>query len=209
MVQRVGARLAAASGENIAWEFRLVRDDDVASAFCLPGGKVAVTTGILPYTRNEDGMAAVMGHVVAHALAHHGAERISQAMLTQEALARGALRPAEAAMGEGEAGVRAPILSALGLGAEVGFPLPYSRLHEHEADGIGLRLMVRAGYNPHEAARLWERMADANGAPGPALLSTHPEPRERASRLAGLIPRVLAEERGGTHAAPPPCSPPK
>jgi len=192
MVEEVGRRLAAVSGRDYAWEFKLVKDDATVNAFCLPGGKIAVYTGILPMTRNADGLAAVMGHEIAHAMARHGAERVSQ-----HAVARGALRIIEAGLSGQDESVRNPIMAALGLGTEVGVMLPYSRLHENEADAIGLRLMVRAGYNPHEAVRLWERMAAAEENRKPALLSTHPDPRDRAARIATLIPRIVAEERSG------------
>lgn len=190
LVEQVGRRLAAVAGRDYAWEFKLVRDDEVVNAFCLPGGKIAVYSGILPMTQNADGLAAVMGHEIAHALARHGAERVSQQMV-----ANGILGLAEAGLSGQDPLLRGPLLAALGLGTEVGFMLPYSRLHENEADAIGLRLMVRAGYNPHEAVRLWERMAAAEKERKPALLSTHPDPMERAERIATLIPRVLAEER--------------
>ena len=190
LVERVGRRIAAVTGKDYAWEFKLVRDDDTVNAFCLPGGKIAVYTGILPITQNEDGLAAVMGHEIGHALARHGAERVSQSMVAETALAM-----IQAGLGGADAGVREPVMAALGLGTEVGIMLPYSRLHENEADAIGLRLMVRAGYNPHEAVRLWERMAAAETSSTPALLSTHPDPQDRATRIARLIPKVQSEER--------------
>ena len=190
MVERVGQRLAAVAGKNYAWEFKLVQDDKTVNAFCLPGGKIAIYTGILPYTQNEDGLAAVMGHEIAHALARHGAERVSQQVLTESALTI-----VSAGLGQASPVVAGPVMAALGVGTEVGIMLPYSRLHEHEADSIGLRLMVRAGYNPHEAVRLWERMAKMPGERPPEMLSTHPEPEARARRIAEQIPTVLAEER--------------
>ena len=191
LVEDVGRRLAAVSGRDYEWEFKLVKDDGVVNAFCLPGGKIAVYTGILPITQNADGLATVMGHEIAHALARHGAERVSQQLVAQTVLT-----VAEAGLSGQSETVRAPVMAALGLGSEVGILLPYSRLQENEADAIGLRLMVRAGYNPHEAVRLWERMAATGGERPPELLSTHPDPTDRAARIATLIPRVLAEERG-------------
>lgn len=190
MIERVGRRLAAVSGKTYAWEFKLVQDDETRNAFCIPGGKIAIYTGILEVTQNEHGLAAVMGHDIAHAMARHGAERVSQKMVTQ-----GALEVIGEALGGADPGIQGPAMAALGLGTEVGILLPYSRLHEDEADAIGLRLMVRAGYNPHEAVRLWERMAALGGSRQPEMLSTHPEPQARAERIARLIPRVLAEER--------------
>jgi len=190
MVERVGRRLAAVTGKNYAWEFKLVQEDKTVNAFCLPGGKIAVYTGILPFTQNEDGLAAVMGHEIGHALARHGAERVSHQIASESALS-----VIEAGLGQTSPLMQRPIMAALGLGTQVGIMLPYSRMHEHEADSIGLRLMVRAGYNPHEAVRLWERMGGAPGERPPEFLSTHPEPRERAARIASQIPAVLAEER--------------
>ncbi len=190
MIERVGRRLAAVSGKSFAWEFKLVADDKTVNAFCLPGGKIAVYTGILPFTQNEDGLAAVMGHEIGHAMARHGAERVSQQMLSQTAL-----QIVEAGLGQTSPLIQRPVMAALGLGTEVGIMLPYSRLHEHEADTIGLRLMVRAGYNPHEAVRLWQRMDAGPGERPPEMLSTHPEPKERAVRIAQQIPAILAEER--------------
>ncbi len=189
LVQQVGQRLAGVSGKSYEWEFKLIQDDATVNAFCLPGGKIAVYTGILPFTQNADGLAAVMGHEIAHALAHHGAERVSQQMVTQ-----GALGAIEMSLGNADPGVRQGIMAGLGLGTEVGFVLPYSRLHENEADSIGLRLMVRAGYDLHEAVRLWERMAAAETSARPALLSTHPAPADRARTIAAQIPTVVAEE---------------
>ncbi|MDA1193547.1 MAG: M48 family metallopeptidase [Planctomycetota bacterium] len=190
MVNRVGRRLAAVAGRDFAWEFKLVKEDQTINAFCLPGGKIAIYTGILPYTQNEDGLAAVMGHEIGHALARHGGERVSQQMLSETALTI-----VQAGLGHASPAAQAPIMAALGLGTQVGIMLPYSRLHEHEADSIGLRLMVRAGFDPHEAVRLWERMAAAPGERPAEMLSTHPEPLERAKRIAEQIPSVVSAER--------------
>jgi predicted Zn-dependent protease len=199
MVQRVGARIAEASGRDYDWEFRLLDAPDVVNAFCLPGGKVAVYSGILPITRNEDGLAAVVGHEVAHATAEHGKERMSQ-----QYIAQGVFVAADIALDNWtELGdeSRADWMAALGLGAQVGVLLPYSRTHESEADEIGLRFAVRAGYDPNEAPKLWERMAERAGDERPPeLMSTHPDPLRRAARLRELIPVIVAEEsaRGGT-----------
>ena len=190
MVETVGRRIAAVTGRNFAWEFKLIQDDKMANAFCLPGGKIAVYTGILPITQNADGLATVMAHEIAHALARHGAERVSQQMVAQ-----GAMSVLQVGLGNADPALQGPIMAALGLGTEVGVMLPFSRLHENEADSIGLRLMVRAGFDPYEAVGLWERMAAQEKSRQPELLSTHPDPRNRAARIAAAIPKVLAEER--------------
>jgi predicted Zn-dependent protease len=195
MVQRVGQRIAAACGHpEYQWEFTLIDDPATANAFCLPGGKVAVYTGILPITQTEDGLAVVVGHEVAHATAEHGNER-----MTHEMIASGLMTAADLAMqgwGDMDGSERAGWMAALGMGAEVGVLLPYSRTHESEADEIGLRYLVRAGYDPWAAPALWERMAAAAGANrSPELMSTHPDPANRAARLRELIPKIVAEEQ--------------
>lgn len=190
MVERVGRRIAQASGRDYQWEFKLLDAPDVLNAFCLPGGKVAVFTGILPVCGGEDGLAVVLGHEVAHATSHHGAERMSQ-----ELLAGVALGLAEVGIEQTKWGPKTKEYVMLGLaaGAQLGYLLPYSRDHESEADEIGLRFAIRAGYDPSEAPRLWERMA-ALGGGGPVFLSTHPDSKDRAKRLRELTPRLVAEE---------------
>jgi predicted Zn-dependent protease len=190
MVQRVGHKIAAASGKNYEWEFKLLKADDVVNAFCLPGGKVAVYTGILPITQNENGLAAVVGHEVAHATQRHGGKRMTQGLLTQVALTAINAGVSYSQMSnEAKQGV----MAALGVGAQVGVLLPYSRGHESEADEVGIRYAIRAGYDPHEAVRLWERMAQL-GSGGPEWLSTHPDSMRRAHDLEAKIPHILAEE---------------
>ncbi len=190
MVQRVGTKIAAASGKDYAWEFKLLKADDVPNAFCLPGGKVAVYTGILPITQNEAGLAAVIGHEVAHATERHGGKRMTQSTLTQAALAAvGAGLSFSTMDDEAKQGV----LAAFGVGAQLGVLLPYSRGHETEADEVGIRYAIRAGYDPYEAVRLWERMAQL-GSGGPQWLSTHPASEERARNLQAKIPQILAAE---------------
>lgn len=200
MLQRLGERLSEASGREYAWEFRLLDAPTVVNAFALPGGKVAVYTGLLKVTQNEDALAAVVGHEIAHVTANHGNER-----MTQNAIGQGTLMAADLALDnwsslEGEE--RVLVSSALGMGAQVGVLLPYSRVHESEADEIGLRYLVRAGYDPEEAPKLWERMAElsrgSQADPFQALLATHPDPLDRAARLRELIPVIVAEERGTT-----------
>lgn len=195
MVQRVGRRIAEASGANYQWEFRLLDAPEVINAFCLPGGKVAVYSGILPVAETEDGLAAIIGHEVAHATEEHGNER-----MTHETIASVGMTAAQLALGawsDMDQESQGYVMQALGLGAQYGALLPYSRTHESEADHVGLIYLVRAGYDPHAAPRLWERMAALSPQRPPAFLSTHPDPLERAEALRELIPEVLAEVRGG------------
>src|SRR5262249_2188471 len=153
------------------WEF-VVFDSPEANAFCLPGGKVGVYTGILPITQTDAGLATVLGHEIGHAVAHHGASRMSEAMLTQaggQALG--------ATLSSADPKVQGAAALAYGLGAKVGVELPYSRSQESEADHIGLVYMARAGYDPKEAVGFWERFMAYNkqqGGGGPAFLRTHP-----------------------------------
>jgi predicted Zn-dependent protease len=193
MVQRLGDRIARASGKSYEWEFKLLDAPQVANAFALPGGKVAIYSGILPITQNEDALAAVVGHEVAHAVARHGNER-----MTHQAIEAGFLFASELALESWtdlDADERGNVVAALGVGAQLGVVLPFSRTHESEADEIGLRYLIRAGYDPYEAPRLWERMAAQNPDRPPVWLSTHPDPLDRARELRALIPRFLAEER--------------
>ncbi len=191
MVREVGQRIAKASGRNFAWEFKLLDEPETVNAFCLPGGKIAVYTGMLKVAPDADSLAAVVGHEVAHATAHHGNERMTQKMGLSLAIAA-----ADALIGRTEldSETKQLAMAALGVGASVGVILPYSRAHESEADEIGLRFAIRAGYDPHAAPKLWERMAQL-GENGPEFLSTHPDPLKRAERLRELIPKLLAEER--------------
>ena len=196
MVQRLGKRLAEACGKEYAWEFRLLSAPEVVNAFALPGGKVAIYTGLLAVTQNEDALAAVVGHEIAHVTANHGNER-----MTQNIIGQGALMAADVALekwGSLEGEDKVAMQGALGMGAQVGVLLPFSRLHESEADEIGLRYLVRAGYDPEQAPLLWERMAKLGGKKEGGiledLLATHPDPLERAKRLRELIPTIVAEE---------------
>ncbi len=197
MVQRVGRKIARASGRNYDWEFRLLAAPAVINAFALPGGKIAVYSGLLEVTQNEDALAAVMGHEVAHATSGHSDERMSQETVKRAVLFAGAAYTA-ARWRKLSDKDRAIAMAALGMGAvaaDVAVLLPYSRLHENEADEIGLRFMVRAGYDPLEAPRLWERMARRSPSRTPTFLSSHPHPLDRARRLRELIPRIVREER--------------
>jgi predicted Zn-dependent protease len=187
-VERVGKRLAPmAPDKGFQYEFTVLQSSAV-NAFCLPGGKVAVYTGILPYCANEAGLAAVMGHEIAHAIARHGGERMSQGQLSeliggglQQALATANVTPTNANL----------FVTAYGAGVKLGAILPYSRAHELEADRLGLMYMARAGYDPHEAVAFWTRFA-ALGSGTPSFLSTHPASTDRAAALQALMPEALA-----------------
>jgi predicted Zn-dependent protease len=171
---------------NYEWEFNLIKVDKTVNAWVMPGGKAAVYTGILPYTRDETGLAVVLGHEVAHALADHGNERMSQALLTQ----MGGLALSVALSSQPNE-TQALAMAAFGAGATVGFILPYSRLHESEADHIGLILMARAGYDPRAAVPFWERMKQVPGSRPPELLSTHPAPDTRIADIKARLPAAL------------------
>lgn len=179
LVQEVGQRIAKVSDEPGAeWEF-VVIDDKSANAFALPGGKVAMFTGIMPIARDDNGMAVVMGHEIAHVLARHGAERMSQ----EQILGIGEAALTAAVMGRTPA-AREAIVRAYGMGTTLGVQLPYSRKHESEADRIGLILMAKAGYDPRTAVDFWRRMAEASrGQSQPELLSTHPSDETRIKRI--------------------------
>jgi predicted Zn-dependent protease len=198
-VQGVGRRLARAAEDpqlrkqlrladiKFAWEFKVVRSRQV-NAFCLPGGKVVVYTGILPVCRTEAGLATVMGHEIGHALARHGAERMTQTQLVQI----GELAAA-ASLGDMDPKTRNGVLAALGVGAQVGVLLPFSRSHESEADHIGLLLMARAGYQPAEAIEFWQRMERmSSGGRTPQFLSTHPAHATRIQDLHKWLPEAQA-----------------
>lgn len=191
-VVRVGRRLAAVSDQpNLAWEFNLIDDPGTINAFCLPGGKVAVYTGILPVAQSDAGLAVVMGHEIAHAIARHGSER----MTNQLALSLGQAGLGEV-LGRKDETTRQLVLAAFGAGATVGVMLPFSRSQESEADRIGLHYMARAGYDPVEAPRFWERMSAASQGPRPpTFLSTHPAHEARIRQLEALIPEARQEYR--------------
>ena len=196
MVNRVGRRIAAAANKSsYHWEFAVIQDDKQVNAFALPGGKVAIFTGLLKFTKTEAGLATVMAHEVAHALQRHGAERYSSGILEQIAQL-GAL--AGAAAGGVNPGVAIGAMSAYG----VGVALPNSRKQESEADFIGLQLMAKAGYDPHEAVPFWERMSGCprkmigrfcfrSNASVPEFLSTHPSDVTRINQIEAWLPRAL------------------
>ncbi len=198
MVKGVGQRIAKASEEvlrsygmeseikNYRWEFNLIEDDKMVNAFCMSGGKVGVYTGILPVAQNETGLAVVMGHEVAHAIAKHGNERVSQGLLAQ--LGGVAL---STALSKNPSATNQIFMAAYGVGANVGVLLPYSRLHESEADRIGLILMAKAGYDPRESVPFWKRMNEKGGSRPPEFLSTHPAPESRIRQIQDLIPEAM------------------
>ena len=198
MVRRVGGRIAGAAESFLResgmagdislykWEFNLIEDDKTVNAWCMPGGKVAVYTGILPITRDETGLAVVVGHEVAHAIAKHGNERMSQALLVQ--LGGMGL---SAALATQAAATQELFLQLYGAGANVGYMLPYSRLQENEADRIGLVLMAKAGYDPRAAVGLWQRMSAQGGGRSLEFLSTHPAPETRIAKIQSLLPEAL------------------
>ncbi len=193
LVQRVGKRISAVAPLMKAqWEFVVFDQPKTPNAFCLPGGKVGIYTGILPITLNEEGMATVIGHEVAHAVARHGGERISEALLLQ--LGGVAL---ETAMRNKSQETRALISQAYGIGGTVGVMLPHSRSHELEADHIGMIYMARAGYDPREAVEFWKRFAAFNRQQGrggtPEFLRTHPVDERRIAQLEQLLPQVMEE----------------
>ena len=164
--------------KDYKWEYKLVASKEI-NAWCMPGGKIVVYTGILPVTQNEDALATVMGHEVAHALLNHGKQRVSASFLAEFGLTAADLTAAILGASNDS---RQLLLGALGLGANLGVLLPFSREHESEADHYGLILMAVAGYNPEESVPFWERMA-AKGSNIPEFLSTHPSPSTRINDL--------------------------
>jgi predicted Zn-dependent protease len=192
MVQAVGKRIAAVAPlANAQWEFVVFDDPKTVNAFCLPGGKVGVYTGILHITQDEAGLATVIGHEVSHAVAHHGAERLSQGLLAQY----GGAILGQVINTKSEV-TRDMILQAYGLVGAVGVMLPYSRLQESEADHLGLIYMARAGYDPRQAIEFWKRMAaysNQHGGQSLAFLSTHPLDDVRIKQLQAELPQALAE----------------
>ena len=190
MVRRVASRLASAtgkSGEGFEWAVSVIRDEQV-NAFCLPGGKIVVYTGILPVAQNEAALATVMGHEMAHATSRHGAQRVLQQNLTQTAMTGVAV-----SLGDMDYDKQRAIMGALGAGAQFGVLMPFGRKHESEADEIGLFYMARAGYDPQESIRFWQRMDQASRAGPPEFLSTHPSHGTRIAQLQALMPKAVQE----------------
>jgi predicted Zn-dependent protease len=189
-MREVGERLArAADRPDYHWEFVVLKDEKMANAFCLPGGKVGVYTGLFKYIKDDDDLAAVLSHEVAHALARHAGERLSQGRLAQ---AGGlALGIGLAALGVGS-GASQVAMQGYSLGTKVGVLLPYSRVQESEADKIGLILMAKAGYDPQSALKFWERFATAkkDKAQMPQFLSTHPSDATRIENMRAFLPEA-------------------
>jgi predicted Zn-dependent protease len=188
MVRRVGGRIAAISDRpNYDWEFNLIKDDKTVNAFCLPGGKVAVYTGILPVADGEVGLATVISHEIAHAIARHGGER----MTDQLAFQVGGMG-LNALLNEKSPATRNVVLAAYGVGGQVGVLLPFSRSAESEADHIGIVYMAKAGYDPRGSIGFWERMqAKSRGQAPPEWLSTHPSGGTRIDQLQKWMPEAL------------------
>jgi predicted Zn-dependent protease len=195
MVQRVGSKISKAvveflktenqskRVEGFNWEFNLV-EDNMVNAWCMPGGKVVIYTGILPTTMNEEGLAVVMGHEVAHAIARHGNERMSQQLAIQ-----GGGMTLSVLTSEKPELTQGIFQQAYGLGSQLG-SLAYSRNHETEADKMGLVFMAMAGYNPDVAPDFWKRMAALGGAKQPELLSTHPSNETRIADIKAFLPEA-------------------
>jgi predicted Zn-dependent protease len=191
-VRAVGQRLAKAANQpDYKWEFNVIDDAKTANAFALPGGKIAVYTGLFPLAHDNAGLAAVLGHEVGHALAHHSAERLSQGMAFQ-VLATGV----SVALASQSPGTQDAIMQAFGLGTQVGVLLPFSRTQEAEADHIGLILMAQAGYDPHAALELWRRFAKMEKGSPPELLSTHPSYGSREHNIQSWLPEAMRYYHG-------------
>lgn len=197
MIKRAGSRITAAAEEFMEergqgsdlkyykWEYNLIDDDRTINAWAMPGGKIAFYTGILKLATTEDEVAVIMGHEVAHVLAKHGSERMSQMILVQfGGMALNKLlekKPEE---------TKKIFMSAFGMGAQVGMLLPFSRKHEYEADEIGLNLMYSAGYDPQAAVRFWQKMMKLSKGSPPEFLSTHPASSKRVEKMQENIPKL-------------------
>ena len=198
-VEDVGRRLErVAERPDYQWRFVVIDDPKTVNAFALPGGKVAVYTGIFPVARTTTGLAVVLGHEISHVLARHGAERMSQGLVTQ---AGGSILGG--ILGGGPSANA--VMAAYGLGAQLGVLLPYSRTQESEADHIGLLLMARAGYDPREAVAFWGRMEHgASGGSPPEFMSTHPSSGTREQQIRAWLPEALRYYEAAAHAADQP-----
>ena len=198
MVENIGRRIQKAveqycAGNNLSdrlegyeWEFKLIEDPN-ANAWCMPGGKVVVYTGLLPVTQNESGLAVVIGHEIAHAIARHGAERMTQGLIVE----MGSMALSQA-LAKSPEKTKDLFMRSYGIGTQYGILLPYSRVHETEADHMGLIFMAMAGYNPNDALSFWERMSAAKqGTSPPELLSTHPADATRIRNIKEFMPEAM------------------
>lgn len=198
MIKRVGQRIQKAVEQymemkgasdqlaGFAWEFNLIQDDKTVNAWCMPGGKVAFYTAILPICKDETGVAVVMGHEVAHAIANHGRERMSQGLIQQFGLST-----LGSAIGQNPSATKELLYQAIGMGSNLGM-LSFSRQHESEADHIGLIFMAMAGYDPQQAPKFWERMTtSSNGQKPPEFMSTHPSDETRIRQLTAWMPEAM------------------
>jgi len=192
-VQRVGMRIARATGKKLDWKFYVIDKPDVPNAFCLANGHVFVYSGIMKFVSNDDQLATVIAHEIGHAIAHHVAEQVSMAMMTNLATTAAAIAISHNVHSTGEAQA---YMMALGLGANLGIVLPYSRMMESEADHIGLFLMAKACYDPRQAIAFWEKFAKKGKEP-PAYFSTHPSSKQRIEQLKKLMPEALRIYRQG------------
>ena len=198
LVKKVGKRLSTAVEEymkaqglqdrikGFQWEFNLIQNDTTVNAWCMPGGKVAFYTGIMPICQNEDGVAVVMSHEISHAIAQHGNERMSQQLALN--LGGSAL---SVALSQKPQLTQQLAMAAFGVGTQVGILLPYSRAQESEADELGIYFMAMAGYDPHVAVPFWQRMDAQGGSRPPEFLSTHPDPKNRIKNIEKTIPKAL------------------
>lgn len=203
MVKRVGGRIQKGVEQYLAqtdqlhliegyeWEYTLIEDDQI-NAWVMPGGKVVVYTGLLPVAKDDTGLAVVLGHEIAHAIANHGGERMSQAMVIEVGAAA-----MNKAMEKREPRTREIFSTAFGISANVGVMLPFSRVQEYEADHIGLIFMAIAGYDPSKAIDFWQRMADQKEGGGSIeLLSTHPTDENRIARIKQMLPEAMKYYQG-------------
>lgn len=196
-VKRVAARIIEAAkrskyadvARDFDWEVAVIKDDNTKNAWALPGGKIAVYTGIFPMAKNEAGLAAIMGHEVVHALAEHGGERMSQGMVAQFGMSAASIALSTQGL---TPELNQLAAQAMGLGVQTGILLPFSRKHESEADYVGILLAGDAGYDPREAVHIWERMATASEGAPPEFLSTHPSHETRIADLTKWMPEAMA-----------------